>query len=595
MPARSRPLSPPCPIPHPSSDPPLFAFVIVGGQQINVGHLRSENTLLHSTAFGGCRQECLFIIMQMILSRPGLGRKICYVVLLALSAPAALLLLIDYFAVDDSSTPTSLARSTPGIVEHDISNTTTTIQSVLCTNCTWHESVTAHATCTNSSIPPRSWEEEQFVTRGYAFFETAEGCCKERFPDGCTIEEDAVREMLDRTYSPSENATPDGDDASNHTRNVALGAEIRGSDFLPSLQNKAHPMWKVISGSPGVYNRCGDTQPITWMLLSGHIRTMHDHMPNLMSFLNGSSQCWFVVVFTRNELTGDSAGHNVQCEDCKSMAEEYNVTHHLVGMQREFTTNFAYVVCERNFESQWIGDKFSPEWPGVTMAAQLVAKHHAIWHNPENLAILSRPDIIVSHSIQTKPLHELAATRNASFLVPHESKNFGTGNDPSEVWVLMPWSLLVGMCDLSVSLAPCGTIKNASQCLAPLCLANFTTSPDRCGHWYKRVLSAGTSHMNASAYYIRPGFKVHFHRLTGELWKAVNAPGSRTIKPGNKVDDDSLDLMKHVGCEYSPSNVCNTSAHHLGSTVLVDGSHPAKYTATRYGGFAYVCTERYDL
>ena len=363
-------------------------------------------------------------------------------------------------------------------------------------------------------------------------------------------------------------------------------------------------MWNIISSSEGNYNHCGDTNNITWLLLSGHIRSMHSHIPNVLSFLGTSSDCWFVVVFTRNELTGDSIGFQRKhmCDEsnnCTAMKREYNVTKHLNEMQQHsFRSNFAYCVAERNEEpggGEWTGNLFSPEWPGVTMAMRLVAKSHDIRHSSADIVILTRPDIILSHAIQTKNLHELASKENATFLVPHYASKFGTGNDPSEVWVLMTctWDLLVGMCSLEVSLAPCLKNKNASQCLSPIYLADFTTSESQCGHYYKRVLSAGTSYMNASTYYIRTELKFHFHRITGMYSKAVNAPGSKQINSGKSLaNSPRLDLLKNVDCEYSPPNVCDKKKD---STILVDGNHKAKYTTLRYDGTAYVCTKQFDL
>jgi len=367
-------------------------------------------------------------------------------------------------------------------------------------------------------------------------------------------------------------------------------------DFFSSLAFQARPMWNVVSASEGRYNRCGDEKPMTWLLLSGHIRSMHSHLPNLISFLEGSSDCWFVVVFTRNDLTGDQMGYSLKCEegsDCAKLSREYNVTDHLIDIQKTIGSNFAYCVNERNFEKDWIGNAFSPEWPGATMTSQLVAQAHGIRHNSADIAILSRPDIMVSNSIQTKNLHELASKRNATFLLPHISWKFGTGNDPSEVWVLMTWDLLIGMCDMKVSLAPCKTNKNSSQCLSPMCLADFTTSDSQCGHYYKRVLSAGTSHMNASTYYIRPEFKVHFHRINGDWGKHFPDNNRQTapIHPENNVSAP-LDLMKNVGCEFSPSNVCDKGAS--SPTILV-GNYTATYRSINYGGAAYVCTQRFDI
>ena len=61
----------------------------------------------------------------------------------------------------------------------------------------------------------------------------------------------------------------------------------KGFDFSTTLASQAHPMWNIISSSQGTYNYCGDTKNITWLLLSGHIRSMHDHITNVLSFLVG--------------------------------------------------------------------------------------------------------------------------------------------------------------------------------------------------------------------------------------------------------------------------------------------------------------------
>ena len=100
--------------------------------------------------------------------------------------------------------------------------------------------------------------------------------------------------------------------------------------------------------------------------------------------------------------------------------------------------------------------------------------------------------------------------------------------------------------------------------------------------------------MDAATYYVRPEFKVHFYRITGEWSTAVNRPGSHNINPQNNVEA-SLDLMKDVGCEYSPPNVCDRSANGSTMPMLVYGDHQANYITTNYGGAAYVCTKRFDL
>ena len=51
---------------------------------------------------------------------------------------------------------------------------------------TWHESITAPHTCTNSPSYPPAWDEFP-AARAYFFFQNAEDCCSTKFPSECDV------------------------------------------------------------------------------------------------------------------------------------------------------------------------------------------------------------------------------------------------------------------------------------------------------------------------------------------------------------------------------------------------------------------------
>mmetsp|Transcript_21488 Transcript_21488/g.45922 ORF Transcript_21488/g.45922 Transcript_21488/m.45922 type:complete len:821 (-) Transcript_21488:312-2774(-) len=94
-----------------------------------------------------------------------------------------------------TTTTTSATTTTAGAGITDSSATGTTAATTMsaaapdipCASCTWHESIAAFETCTNSLSYPPSWNQQP--ARAYFFFETAEGCCETRFPGGCTVDD----------------------------------------------------------------------------------------------------------------------------------------------------------------------------------------------------------------------------------------------------------------------------------------------------------------------------------------------------------------------------------------------------------------------
>ena len=204
--------------------------------------------------------------------------------------------------------------------------------------------------------------------------------------------------------------------------------------------------------------------PIFWLYLRGHIRTFIEHTNNLQSFLQNSSRCWFVVIFTPDELDKHDFGIDANVvhpwsPSSTNILNEFKKRNESVpsfiekATRQLGDTNIAFATV-----SQIDTRPDSHHYTNVAFVCLValgieVAKFHSIPRHANDIVGVSRPDLLYTHAINVDSLVSVANTI-PFVLMPHHRDNTIGGNDPSEMFVVAVRRFWETICPMSNKTKP---------------------------------------------------------------------------------------------------------------------------------------------
>ena len=261
------------------------------------------------------------------------------------------------------------------------------------------------------------------------------------------------------------------------------------------------------AGAMGTYDGCHRLgRGVLWLHLAGNLRTLHLHTRYLRTFLDASHGCWFVAAHLRPNL--EHRNHSsTRVEGVRASGSDLDAVPYAKTVARKLGTNFAYatefvtatdarrgdyLIKRRATQANWL-----TSWKVQAAAANFarsVASHHAIPLSPNDVVILSRPDVITSHAIDYAMVHQrLTAYRGMAVYLSRWSGGQVTSRDPVEMFVVVGRALLDMLCS-----------STGNTCLAP---------EWSCGHLYARTFIYGVGAVGGSAFFYGSGLQVYLHRL----------------------------------------------------------------------------------
>lgn len=213
--------------------------------------------------------------------------------------------------------------------------------------------------------------------------------------------------------------------------------------FIDTLCADTHlAAWEIIHAHPGKVLRCPNSVvPSLWIILGGHLRTFDQHVPNLQQLMSKSAPCAHTTVFSRHLLAEHSIGHGTRIKSNDFAHVDVNKL-----LSETPITNLAYAVTRRRGRGIWA---HLDTWFGGYAVHRAALKHNGVEPKRNDLLLFSRPDVLFSSAIDTRPFAGLS-TAYVMYL-SHGSRTHGSGNDPSEIFMLTShaqYSIQFAFCDV---------------------------------------------------------------------------------------------------------------------------------------------------
>ena len=384
------------------------------------------------------------------------------------------------------------------------------------------------------------------------------------------------------------------------------------------------PALRVLAADPGVLPECarGEDSPVFFVHLSGHYRSF-GATNNLRGFLEGSSNCWFVILYTLDFAEFNHGGSpwwcryykaangdRARCAAGASRAANDSVTGERVEAARarllrqgswrqlqgdQLTRHqraapvqggLAYAVVSRQREPD-THTAVLQNFAAVATLARAVLRHHGAGARPSDVILHSRPDILYSAPIAYQRLaHWSRASVSGGtplLLLLRHGGNDGFGgvnwNDPSDV----AWFASRQAYD---RLCPAG-----APCLHARTLADLRQRGG-CGHPYVRLFVHATAPLGLGTFFIATGWRVALLRPHGDASRGYNGGNTSMLPP---VPSDGIHSMLSpvARVDLTAGVRCATGHDELNQSACRTGpSHP-NVAQTRWGranlsaGFAY--------
>ena len=361
------------------------------------------------------------------------------------------------------------------------------------------------------------------------------------------------------------------------------------------------PNLVVRMAHPGRLPPCAQRgEPVFWVHQAGLFRSFAAHVEHLRSFLDASSSCWFVVLFTLDIQDSAVTAWNRGAKTLRFAGDPgQEVRDAIAALQNATNGGAAYAMASRSHEKPRDHRGEAAHTSGTNPkleafahvlreqnvgASALLGREVVAWHDlatdPGDVILQTRPDVIFKASIDAAKLRTLfrgATTARVGggsppLLLMTEDADGIKGNAPSGD------SYILARAALS-RLWPDGR---------PAGRSGEAVNDVTCGHSEARLLVHVAQRAGISSFFIRPdawGIRIHRPNERGCHWM-----GRRSDcfgRPGASVplsaDDPPVDMTFGLRAVLGQNSLGESAC--VASTPLV--------TATRWGpafsglGFAY--------
>ena len=347
-----------------------------------------------------------------------------------------------------------------------------------------------------------------------------------------------------------------------------------------------------------------------WLLLSGMFRTFGEHASNTRRFLDASSQCWMVVLYTSDELESMTSNSQLRAaadrrsssalpaaadDDGRSVAERLAeaTRRHLMPGSTKGDAPVASVIAHRSHsfprgvppQRQVIQN-----WAAVLLFGRAVAAHHRLPRHASDVVLLSRPDVLFNRPVAFVQLQRAAYRAPQARLLllmrgraPPANSSGGSGagggsdddeardeeevmeevrdnvprhNDPTDVALFASHAAIDQICPAG---GECVGGRHLSEVYgAGGAAAGRAHSGDACGHLWAALLVHTAQRLGVASFFMNVGFGVQLHRLQGDRsWKANG--GHALSRPDAPLPSTPLDVTAGARCAFG-QNQRNKSA-----------------------------------
>ena len=253
---------------------------------------------------------------------------------------------------------------------------------------------------------------------------------------------------------------------------------------------RAHaPHLHVRDADPGQLPPCAQSEPLFWMHLAGLLRSFEENAEHLLTFLNRSSACWFLVLYTPD--VRDSAMSSWRRSGASNTALDdpgRAVRGALSRFQSAPRGGAGFAVAARSHEGasasgaeRFVHLAAHQNFGASVLLARSIARHHRARMHPADIVLVTRPDVAFHAPIDAGKLRRVfkvavTARRPAPPLLMVSGQASITSNDPMGDAVFYSRAALDRLC-------PAGEACRDGE------------GPDdgvACGHFQKRWMSART-------------------------------------------------------------------------------------------------------
>ena len=297
-----------------------------------------------------------------------------------------------------------------------------------------------------------------------------------------------------------------------------------------------------------------ECQGFVWFLVTGHLRSFGEKMPNFKSFVH-PAKCYFLLLYTRAQF--ESPTRSWWKRGVEPGENKTNVDAYLRNMFAEdvwlSSTNYAYAVVEQDASGVPRTDLFT----GVRLLQKFaeleqdLRKARADTARSADIFVFLRPDLLFSKKIEYGRLHHMAraymnAKRGFGFFIRHEAERYG-GWDPSELFWVTNRALFESLFDMPTPVTSADPFYTAA--VHGCCyhgLGSKNVSHDSCGSdWASRLLFR-SCRLGHDVFFARGDLKIHILRMNGNYKTAINRPGNADeVHPANAISG-SLDITKQA-------------------------------------------------
>jgi hypothetical protein len=339
--------------------------------------------------------------------------------------------------------------------------------------------------------------------------------------------------------------------------------------FAASLQAKFNAVWQeesveaarvdvakpshlnVIAAFAGKLPTCAAKgQPIFWVYLTGLFRTFAapNHLKNLRDFLDRSSSCWMVVLFTMDVVDSIGVGGVARLQRTHIMklpAGPAGVVNAIRSAALSLDDRLAYAVVERSRDTS----KFSLDpntcilqnWAAIAELGRELASHHELATSSRDVIFVGRPDLLYSKAVNFTSMHSLfQAAPTPLVLLTRENERGGKAENTASSFdpMIAAWFASRGALDaMCPTGAHCGGIASGS-------IQELTEIS--CGYPYSKLLLLTPG---ISAFFIPMNWPLCFQRVyTTEPEFVTNGPQFTSDAYKLTTVGDAVDVTAKLWC-----------------------------------------------
>ncbi|KAK3243539.1 hypothetical protein CYMTET_41525 [Cymbomonas tetramitiformis] len=242
--------------------------------------------------------------------------------------------------------------------------------------------------------------------------------------------------------------------------------------------------------------------------------------------------------------------------------------------------HLGYAIANRSFDPPHSAEGIVQNWAACAMVGRAVARFHNLSTNPQDVIMLTRPDVIFAHPIKFPVLLAAARRLNShfTFLMRHGPEVGIIGNDPSEVALFLDRGAYDALCPEN---APCLNAQNVAQ-----------MQRQGCGHVFVTLLIHAATTRNISVFYTPwAKLRLRLHGLHG-MRRGFNGLGPHMAE-ANAYLADTTDVAETLQCVTGFDSATQTSACNSRAPLFTETlwGRARKVRMLNHGAQYYLCEQ----